>query len=260
MANDIIPNQIIMLSSIVIGLICIYLGNIPIIGSLVAILSISLSVIYGTDTLRHIAKHSLGTGVPSIVYMLSAVGLVGYFIGLSVSQYYNQELFFPIISVVSVAVLSYLFSLICKYIFDINVDILSKSFVSIATSSTLTLIGMSVLIINSFNYETIFNLIVNNGLIILLMIITIMIIQNPYNSCMGSNEDQFRTLSLALSNTFLLLCVISLISILFNEYWFILLGISFICWIFFFIKYINYSKHQVASIKFSGLWSKNDGD
>ena len=92
------------------------------------------------------------------------------------------------------------------------------------------------------------------------MIMAVMAIQNPYNSCMGPNEDQYRTLSLACSNAFLMLMVISIISILNSQFWMVYLLISLIGWIVFFRKYVIYTKQQAASIRRFGLWPIDDGD
>lgn len=93
------------------------------------------------------------------------------------------------------------------------------------------------------------------------MLMTVMTIQNPYNACMGANEEQYRTLSLAISNTFLMLMVVSIICILTSPYWYVYLIISFIGWILAIRKYIKYSMQQAALIKWSGLWPKlNEGD
>lgn len=87
-----------------------------------------------------------------------------------------------------------------------------------------------------------------------------MAIQNPYNSCMGPNEDQIRTLSLSLANAFLMLIIVSLTSILFNSYWYIYLIVSILGWIVFIKKYFKYTKQQAASVRWSGLWPLNDGE
>jgi tetrahydromethanopterin S-methyltransferase subunit C len=87
-----------------------------------------------------------------------------------------------------------------------------------------------------------------------------MAIQNPYNSCMGSNEDQYRTLSLACSNAFLMLMVSSIISMLNTQYWILYLLISLIGWVIFFRQYVFYTKQQAASVRTFGLWPRDDGD
>ena len=92
------------------------------------------------------------------------------------------------------------------------------------------------------------------------MIMSVMAIQNPYNSCMGANEEQYRTLSLAVSNAFLMLIVLSIISIITNDYWYIYLIISIIGWIISFRRYLKYTTQQVALIKWSGLWPQGDED
>lgn len=258
MADDLIPHQIITLVSLAGGLICIYASNISSIGGIFSIIATILGVVYGTNTLRHVGKYSLGTGVPSIVYMLTACGLISSIVGISLSLFVDQSMLFPIISVVIAGLIGLSISLICKYVFNIQVEILSKSFMSIAIATTITIMAMSTLVLSSSDANMIYHYVIEDGLIILFMIITVMAIQNPYNSCMGPNEDQYRTLSLAIANAFLMLMVISIISVVSNGYWYVYLVISLIGWIISIRKYFQYTKQQAASVRWYGLWPKND--
>ncbi len=260
MAEDLIPNQIIALVSIIVSTLCIYGSNISVIGGILAMLASVLSTVFGTNTLRHIGEHSLGTGIPSIVYMLSAVGLVSYISALLLSLHYDIPLIFPILSIIFAVIIAAITSWICKYVFDIKVEILTKSFVSIAVASMLLMISLSTLIAQTYYPAVIYETVIENGIILLLLIISVMGIQNPYNSCLGPNEDQYRTLSLSCANAFLMLIVISIVSILNTEYWMVYLLISLICWFVFFRQYIVYTRHQAASIKTHGLWPTHDGD
>lgn len=258
MADDIIPHQVIILSSILLGVLGIYLSDISGIFSIIATV---FAIILGTNTLRQVGRYSLGTGVPSIIYLLTASGVVSTFGSIGLSFYFNQIVLFPVICVVASFLIGYIFSLICKYIFNIKVEILSKSFITICISSVIAVLSMSSLIATTYNINVIFNMVIKNGLIIFLMLMTVMTIQNPYNACMGANEEQYRTLSLAISNTFLMLMVVSIICILTSPYWYVYLIISFIGWILAIRKYIKYSMQQAALIKWSGLWPKlNEGD
>lgn len=260
MADDLIPNQIIALISIILSIICIYATDFSVFGGIFAIVASVLSTVFGTNTLRHIGKYSLGTGIPSIIYMLSAVGLVSYISALLCSLQYNVSLIFPILSIIFAVIIASMISLICKYVLGIQVEILTKSFISIAVASTLLMISLSTLIAKTYNPIIIFEMVIQNGIILLLLVITVMGMQNPYNSCMGPNEDQYRTLSLSSSNAFLMLMIVSIVSIINNDYWMIYLFISLIGWFLFFRQYIIYTKHQAASIKSYGLWPANDGD
>ena len=137
MAEDLIPNQIIMLVTILLGILCIYASDLQVIGGVLGIIASVLATVYGTNTMRHIGKYSLGTGVPSIAYMLAAVALVGYISALIISLYLDISMLFPILAIVIVTILSFIISLICKYVFKIQVEILSKSFISISIASLL---------------------------------------------------------------------------------------------------------------------------
>lgn len=260
MAEDLIPKQIIMLVTIVGGLLCIYGSQLTLIGGILAIVASVLATIYGTNTLRHVGKYSLGTGVPSITYMLAAVALVSYVAALILSIYLNLPILFPILAMVIVIMLSFIVSLICKYIFKIQVEILHKSFMSISIATLLLLVAMSSLIAQTYSSSVIYEKVIQNGIILLIMIMAVMAIQNPYNSCMGPNEDQYRTLSLSCSNAFLMLMITSIISMLNTQYWIVYLLISLIGWMIFFRKYVIYTKQQAASIRSFGLWPMDDGD
>lgn len=260
MAEDLVPNQIIMLVTILLGILCIYASDLQVIGGVLGIIASVLATVYGTNTMRHIGKYSLGTGVPSIAYMLAAVALVGYISALIISLYLDISMLFPILAIVIVTILSFIISLICKYVFKIQVEILSKSFISISIASLLLMMGMSSLIAQTYNASVIYEQIIQNGIILLLMIMAVMAIQNPYNSCMGPNEEQYRTLSLSCSNAFLMLMITSIISMINTQYWILYLLISMLGWVIFFKQYVVYTKQQAASIKTFGLWPKNDGD
>ena len=260
MADDLIPNQIITLVSIIVGLLFIYGSGFSVVGGIFAILSSFLATIFGTNTLRHVGKYSLGTDVPSIVYMLTAVALVSYISGMIVAFYLKLPILFPITSIIIAAILALIISLICKHIFDIQVELLSKSFISIAVASSLLMISLSTLIAQTWNPTVIYETVIQNGIIILLMIMSVMAIQNPYNSCMGPNEDQIRTLALSGSNAFIMLMITSIISLLNTKYWILYLVLSVAGWLFCFRQYVKYTKQQAASVRRYGLWPTDDGD
>lgn len=260
MSEDLIPNQILTLTAVIAGLVCIYASNLQVIGGVLSILAAVLATAYGTNTLRQVGKYSLGTGVPSIVYMLTAVGLVSCISSIIISSYLDVAMAFPVIAIIIAVVLSLIVSLICRHIFKIQVDVLSKSFVSISVASVLLMTAMSCLIAQTYKADVIYELVMQNGLIILIMILSVMAIQNPYNACMGPNEDQIRTLSLSVSNVFLILVIMSIIAMLNTQYWPLYLLISVIGWFVFFRRYVAYSKQQAASVRRFGLWPMGDGE
>ena len=256
MADDIIPQQVITIIGIIGSLVCIYLSSMDLIGPIFSMIGVICAVIYGTNTLRHIGRYSLGTGVPSIIYMLTAGGLISVISATFISNDYLM----PIIALIIAFIIGLVISLVCRYVFNIEVEILVKSYISIAISSTLSILSSSTLIVGTYASNMIYENVICNGIVILIMIITVMAIQNPYNSCMGPNEEQYRTLSLAISNSLINIIVLSLISMLFNNYWYIYVIIAFIGWIISMRKYVKYTLNQAATVKWSGLWSNTDGD
>ena len=69
--------------------------------------------------------------------------------------------------------------MICKHIFKIQVEILSKAFISITLASLIVLISMSCLIAHTYNQSVIYEEVIQTGLILLIMIMAVMAIQNP---------------------------------------------------------------------------------
>lgn len=259
MSDDLIPAPIIMITSVIGSIICLYCSGITFLGGIFSILAVILSSIYGTNMLRKIGKYSLGTGVPSIVYLLTAISTLSFFIAVIISMKFGMSMFLPILAIVIAALLSFAISLICKYIFKIQIEVLPKSFVSISIASVLMITSMTLFITKGINVQSIFDLTIKNGLILFFMIITVMIIQNPYNSCMGPNEDQYRTLSLSVSISSLAVVILAIISSINNPYWMVYFVLAVIVCSVFFKKYVSYTKHQAAMVKTHGLWVEGDG-
>ena len=259
MSDDLIPAPIIMITSVIGSIICLYCSGITFLGGIFSILAVILSSIYGTNMLRKIGKYSLGTGVPSIVYLLTSISTLSFFIAVIISMKFGMGMFLPILAIVIAALLSFAISLICKYIFKIQIEVLPKSFVSISIASVLMITSMTLFITKGINVQSIFDLTIKNGLILFFMIITVMIIQNPYNSCMGPNEDQYRTLSLSISISSLAVVILAIINSINNPYWMVYFVLAVIVCSIFFKKYVSYTKHQAAMVKTHGLWVEGDG-
>ncbi|MDO5825691.1 MAG: tetrahydromethanopterin S-methyltransferase subunit C [Methanosphaera sp.] len=257
MSDDVIPQQILLLAAIVVGIISIYLTAFPF-GTIFSVIAVIVAVILGTNTLRHIGNYSLGTGIPSIVYLLSTCGLISMIAAMSISNYLSNEFLFPLLSVVLSIVLAWILALICRYVFGIEIEILAWSFMGLSMASNIALMGLSTFLASTYNPNVIFSNVIFNGLILLLLLMCVMTIQNPYNSCMGSNEDQLRTLTLALSIAFLMFIVLSVIGMLTDVNYVIFLIISIIGWILTFKKYYDYSLRQAAEVKYHGFWTKGD--
>ena len=257
MSDDVMPQQIILIVSVIGGLLSVYLSSIPL-GGIFSILAFALAVILGTNTLRYIGNYSLGTGVPSIVYLLATCGLISMIMAMSIAGYLGNVLIFPVLSWVLALLMGAVISLICRYIFRIEIEILSWSFMALSMASNLALMALSTFLTSTYAPGVLFSDIIFTGLIVLLLFMCVMTIQNPYNSCMGSNEDQLRTLTLALSNAFLMLMILSVIGLLNNQIYIIYLLISIIGWILTFRRYVKYSLRQAAEVKYYGFWSKGD--
>ena len=257
MSDDVIPQQVIFLVSVIVGLLSIYLTCFPF-GKIFSVIAVLVAVVMGTNTLRYIGNYSLGTGIPSIVYLLSTCGLVAMISSMSIANYLSADYIFPVLSLILAILIAGIISLICRFVFNIEIEILTKSFVGLSLASCLTMMALSTFIVSTYNPGVIFSDVIFNGIILLLLLMCVMTIQNPYNSCMGSNEDQLRTLTLSLSNAFLMLIVLSIIGALTDISYIIYLVISIIGWFLTFKRYYEYSIRQAAEVKYYGFWSKGD--
>ena len=257
MSDDVVPQQIILIAAVIGGLLSIYLSTIPF-GGIFSIIAFVLAVIMGTNTLRYIGNYSLGTGVPSIVYLLATCGLISMIMAMSIAEYLAVEFIFPVLSVIIALSMAGIISLICRYVFSIEIEILSWSFMALSIASNIALMALSTFLASTYNPAVIFSDVIFNGLILLFLFMCVMTIQNPYNACMGSNEYQQRTLTLAVSIAFLMLTVLSVIGLVNNQIDVIYLLISIIGWILTFRRYVKYSLRQAAEVQYYGFWSKGD--
>ena len=252
-SNDLIPQQIFVVSAIICGIICIYLTELPYVGAVFSIIITVLAMLYGTNTTRRIGSSSLADLAPPVDYMLMACGIISSISGMTLSVILNIKFLFPVISIMTAALTGYIISLILRYVLNIDDPVLTGSFMSVSISTMLGIIGMSTLIVSGYDMADIYQIVMKNGLLILLIVITILVKQVSFNACDGPNEDQYRTLSLSLSYTFLMLAVVASISMLTNPYWIFYVVVCMAGWLIFLYKFCRYVKHQAASIRYHGF-------
>ena len=121
MSDDVIPQQVIFLVSVIVGLLSIYLTCFPF-GKIFSVIAVLVAVVMGTNTLRYIGNYSLGTGIPSIVYLLSTCGLVAMISSMSIANYLSADYIFPVLSMVLAILIAGIISLICRFVFNIEIE------------------------------------------------------------------------------------------------------------------------------------------
>jgi tetrahydromethanopterin S-methyltransferase subunit C len=92
-----------------------------------------------------------------------------------------------------------------------------------------------------------------------------MAIQHPFNACLGPNEDQVRTLKLSVACGFLSMAIVGIITTVYGFVGTTSLAagvavalIGLVGWSVFFKAFISASYDAAASVKWAGLWPKQE--
>jgi tetrahydromethanopterin S-methyltransferase subunit C len=243
------------------GLIGIYATPLnPILGPLLASLGAVCAIVWGADAIRRVASYGLGTGVPSIGYMSLAIGIIGVMAGLAggVMLGSTYTLIGPLVGFVIAMILGGVVALIGKKIVGMKIPILVQCTIELAGASALSVLGFSAAIAGSYAMPAILTAVISTGFIGLLFILNTMAIQHPFNACLGPNEDQRRTLKLAATTAFMSMAIIGLLGIGFTKAWWVIAIIGAIGWFISMRAFLADSLDSAASVRWSGLWPKED--
>lgn len=250
------------------GLLGIYAASInPVLGPVFASLGAVCAIIWGADAIRRVASYGLGTGVPSIGYMSLAIGIIGAMAGLAGALIPGvPTMLGPVLGLVLAMVLGFIVAFIGKKVIKMKIPVLERCTAELSGAAALSVLGFSAAIAGTYSMQLILATVVSTGLIGLLFILNTMAIQHPFNACLGPNENQVRTLKLAASTGFLSMAVVGLLvtGLAFATgaypYW---AGIAVsligaLAWFVSIRAYINASFEEAASVKWSGLWPKEE--
>ncbi len=241
------------------GLVGIYAAAIPSIGPILAGLGAVCAIIWGADAIRRVASYGLGTGVPSIGYMSLAIGILGAITGLAVPMAINMgAIIGPIMGLILAMILGLIVALIGKKIVKMKIPVLERCTAELSGAAALSVLGFSAAITGSYDLSTMVTSVVSTGFIGLLFIMNTMAIQHPFNACLGPNENQVRTLKLAASTGFLAMAIVGLLGMnLFINWWAVSL-VGALGWFVFINQYFRASFEEAASVKWSGMWPKEE--
>jgi len=243
------------------GLIGIYATPInPVLGPLLASLGAVCAIVWGADAIRRVASYGLGTGVPSIGYMSLAIGIIGVLAGLSgaIMMGPTYTLISPLIAFAIAMILGGVVALIGKKVVGMKIPILVQCTIELSGAAALSVLGFSAAIAGSYAMPAILTSVVSTGFIGLLFILNTMAIQHPFNACLGPNEDQTRTLKLAATTAFMSMAIVGLLGIGSHSAWWVISVIGALGWFISMKAFLTASLESAASVKWSGLWPKQD--
>ena len=243
------------------GLIGIYATPFnPILGPLLASLGAVCAIVWGADAIRRVASYGLGTGVPSIGYMSLAIGIIGVLAGLAGGLMLGSAytILGPLVAFAIAMILGGVVALIGKKIVGMKIPILVQCTVELSGAAALSVLGFSAAIAGSYAMPAILATVISTGFIGLLFILNTMAIQHPFNACLGPNEDQRRTLKLAATTAFMSMAIIGLLGIGFSKAWWVISIIGAIGWFISMRAFLQASLDSAASVKWSGMWPKEE--
>ena len=243
------------------GLIGIYATPFnPVLGPLLASLGAVCAIVWGADAIRRVASYGLGTGVPSIGYMSLAIGIIGVIAGLAGAVFLGSTytLIGPLVGFVIAMILGGVVAVIGKKIVGMKIPILVQCTIELSGAAALSVLGFSAAIAGSYAMPAILTTVISTGFIGLLFILNTMAIQHPFNACLGPNENQRTTLKLAATTAFMSMAIIGLLGIGFTKAWWVIAVIGAIGWFISMRAFIGASLESAASVKWSGLWPKED--
>ena len=256
-----IPPSRTMALGVIGGLIGIYATPInPILGPLLASLGAVCAIVWGADAIRRVASYGLGTGVPSIGYMSLAIGIIGVLAGLAGAVMIGPAytLLSPLVGFAIAMVLGGVVALIGKKVVGMKIPILVQCTIELAGASALSVLGFSAAIAGSYAMPAILASVISTGFIGLLFILNTMAIQHPFNACLGPNENQRRTLKLAAAAAFMSMSIVGLLGMGSHSAWWVISIIGALGWFISIRAFITDSLESAASVKWTGLWPKED--
>jgi tetrahydromethanopterin S-methyltransferase subunit C len=150
------------------------------------------AAIWGADAVRRVASYGLGTGVPSIGLLALGMGIVAALFGLSIGGIAG-----PLVAFIVACVIGVVIGALANRVIGMGIPVMEQTMTEIAGSGTLLILGLSVVIAGTFNYDVVVESVVKTGFIALIYIAGGMALLHPFNANLGADESQDRTLTCA---------------------------------------------------------------
>jgi|SRR5271157_217374 len=163
-----------------------------------------LATVWGADAVRKICKYGIGTGVPSIGMLAFGMGLLATLLGLRIGDYlvtqtgssyaiYAGPVIALVLSLIQGAIIGYIANAVLK----MKIPTMQIGMIFIAGAASIILMGFTTAIAGAFDYKTMVTFVFNTGFIAPLFMIGALPMLHPFNACLGPDEEQSRTLTLA---------------------------------------------------------------
>jgi tetrahydromethanopterin S-methyltransferase subunit C len=206
-------------------------------------------IIWGAAAVRRVASYGLGTGVPSIGMIALGMGIVATTFGLAVGGVAG-----PVIAVIFAALIGLLIGLLANKVLSMGIPIMEQSMAEISMAGTITIIGLSVAMVGSFNFMDVLTGVIATGYIAVIFIAGGLAILHPFNANLGPDEKQDRTLATALEKGAIAMIIAGIVATInagASGSITIIVGVAL--WYFGFSKFYRLVKRDAFSVVGTGL-------
>jgi tetrahydromethanopterin S-methyltransferase subunit C len=226
-----------------------------------------LATVWGADAVRRICKYGIGTGVPSIGMLAFGMGLLTTLLGLKIGDYLvaNQgNAYFlyagPIIALVLSLIQGAIIGFIANSVLKMKIPTMQIGMIYIAGAASLILMGFTVAITGSFAYSDMISKIFGTGIIAPLFMIGALPMLHPFNASLGPDENQKRTLVLAIESALLTTIIFGIVSIAFLDITstLITLVLGLVAWAIAYLAYFQKVKESGVPILSTGVLPKKE--
>jgi len=228
-----------------------------------------LAILWGADAVRRICKYGIGTGVPSIGMLAFGMGLLATLLGLKIGDYlvaqtgssfaiYAGPIAALILSLIQGAIIGYIANAVLK----MKIPTMQIGMIFIAGAASIILMGFSTTITGSFDYSSMIKYVFSTGFIAPLFMIGALPMLHPFNACLGPDEDQRRTLTLAVESSLLSTMMFGLMSLavfqtsMLSSAITVVLGL--IAWIYAYLTFFTKVKESGVPILATGVLPKKE--
>jgi tetrahydromethanopterin S-methyltransferase subunit C len=214
------------------GLICIYAAYVlnTVLGvsyfAFLGAVGAILATVWGADAVRRICKFGIGTGVPSIGMLAFGMGLATTLLGLKLGDYLATHGLTMVVAKIPVALLvapvaALVFSLIqgaiigfiAQNVLKMKIPTMQVGMTMISGAACMLYIGYSVAVTGgAFDFASVMTKVVDTGFIAPLFIVGALPMLHAFNACMGPDEFQKRTLTLAVEAACMSMVIFGILS------------------------------------------------
>ncbi|HMK47860.1 MAG TPA: tetrahydromethanopterin S-methyltransferase subunit C [Methanocella sp.] len=214
------------------GLACIYVAYIldAVLGvtyfAFLGALGAILATVWGADAVRRICKFGIGTGVPSIGMLAFGMGLLSTLLGLKVGDYLFAhglstavsniviaQLIGPVVALIVSLIMGAIVGYIAQNVIKMKIPTMQVGMTMIAGAACMIYLGYIMAITGgAFDYTNVILKVMNTGFIAPLFIVGALPMLHAFNACMGPDEFQKRTLTLAIEASSMSVVIFGILS------------------------------------------------